>query len=137
MPAPHTEPYWASDEAFSAAVQTSTVNAAKIVARSNRRRTLLYGFLAGMAASAAIALPVAILLPKSAASRNCRFITEIAQIGTEHVKHERPEIEAFEAQSKDRFGLTQAQFDHLVAQSKAESAHRQKVTEQIARASCG
>jgi len=142
---------WESAEGFRLAVEQATRAATQEVAKRTRWRTTLAALLVGVIVGCGVAIPVVLVLSHGATRQNCESISELAKLGGKRVAREtaaiavkRKRTEDFKTKSHDRLGLSESDFDKLIAEQEAETAteaqeaqERQAVYERIKRHNCG
>jgi hypothetical protein len=106
--------------------------AAQQVAQVHRRRLVLYGFLAGMLSTAIIALPTEYVVGRS----NCDSITSLADAQEEGFTEGIKSRGLFLAQSKDRLGLSERQFQALLRRSDESQRKQLAAIQNVKRTDC-
>jgi len=133
-------------EAIAESVRDATGEAFK----QNSIRSILLAVAVGLIAGCLIAIPVSKAISTHNAKVNCENISDLAGLGQKRVVKEAAAIEDqkkknadFKAKSKDRLGLSEADFDKLIAEGEAklatevqEAKERQIVYERIKQHNC-
>lgn len=148
MDDPTDRPYWESEQAFKDAVASATVTASS---RTHLWRLAAIAATIALIAASAINIPVSAIISHDNAATNCELIHQLAGLGQKRAGHEasaleeeRAETADFKRKSLDRLGLTETDFNALVAKKEAktqlgeqEGTERKAVLDRITHHSCG
>lgn len=110
----------------------AVASAAQMVAAVHRRRLVMWGFVAGLLATALIALPTVFVVAK----QNCREITRLGAAQEENFTEGIASRGAFLRQSRDRFGLSDQQFRALLKRSDESQRKQLSAIRSVARTDC-
>jgi hypothetical protein len=138
-----SQPISLTKEQLSEVVTAAVDAATDRVARRDRWLMAAIAAICSAIVSCAIAIPVTLELSSDAAhtaslnaKRNCKNISKLAQVEESSFRESQAEIKVFEHQSSDTLGLSQSEFEGLLAAGERREMVRIANLQAIAATDC-